>query len=117
MLVIADGKTLTQARAAARTLAAVRDVAEDNQRLKRFNVEQREILTKRLDAVQERLRMQRGGSGRMLQIDINDGIMFVAPGWRILEVLDSEGFREERQQAEDDFIAGQDPEGERGQQG
>jgi hypothetical protein len=55
MLVIADGKTLTQARSAARTLAALRDVAEDNQRLKRFNVEQKEILTKRLDAVQERL--------------------------------------------------------------
>jgi hypothetical protein len=55
MLVIADGKTLTQARAAARTLAALRDVAEDNQRLKRFNLEQKEILTKRLDAVQERL--------------------------------------------------------------
>ena len=55
MLVIADGKTLTQARAAARTLAALRDVAEDNQRLKRFNVEQKEILAKRLDAVQERL--------------------------------------------------------------
>jgi hypothetical protein len=46
---------LIQARAAARTLAALRDVAEDNQRLKRFNVEQKEILTKRLDAVQERL--------------------------------------------------------------
>ncbi|MDQ6884008.1 MAG: ATP-binding protein [Candidatus Dormibacteraeota bacterium] len=55
MLVIADGKTLTQARAAARTLAALRDVGEDNQRLKRFNVEQKEILIKRLDAVQERL--------------------------------------------------------------
>ena len=55
MLVIADGKTLTQARAAARTLAALRDVAEDNQRLKRFNVEQKEILAKRLEAVQERL--------------------------------------------------------------
>ena len=55
MLVIADGKTLTQARGAARTLAALRDVAEDNQRLKRFNVEQKEILSKRLEAVKERL--------------------------------------------------------------
>lgn len=55
MLVIADGKTLTQTRVAARTLAALRDVAEDNQRLKRFNVEQKEILAKRLEAVQERL--------------------------------------------------------------
>jgi hypothetical protein len=55
MLVIADGKTLTQARASARTLAALQEVAEDNQRLKRFNVEQKEILTKRLDAVRERL--------------------------------------------------------------
>ena len=55
MLVIADGKTLTQARAAARTLAALRDVAEDNRRLKRLNVEQKEILAKRLEAVQERL--------------------------------------------------------------
>jgi uncharacterized protein len=55
MLVIADGKTLTQARAAARTLAALADVSADNQRLKRFNSEQGEILAKRLDAVQERL--------------------------------------------------------------
>jgi uncharacterized protein len=55
MLVVADGKTLTQARAAARTLRALTDIAGDAQRLKRFNAEQKEILVKRLSATKERL--------------------------------------------------------------
>ena len=55
MLVVADGKTLTQARAASRTLAALTDISKDNQRLKRFNAEQKTILAKRLEAIKERL--------------------------------------------------------------
>lgn len=55
LLVIADAKTLTQARAAARTLAALTDIAGDSQRLKRFNAEQKEILSKRLETTKDRL--------------------------------------------------------------
>ena len=62
------------------------------------------------------IQMQRGGSGPPIRIDINEGIMFVAPGWRILEVLNSDGFREERQQAENDFLASLAPDGESGQE-
>ncbi len=54
-MVIADAKTLTQARAAARTLAALTDIAGDSQRLKRFNSEQKEILSKRLETTKDRL--------------------------------------------------------------
>jgi hypothetical protein len=55
MLVVADGRTLAQARSIARTFAALTEVGADNQRLKRFNAEQKEILTKRLDAARDRL--------------------------------------------------------------
>jgi hypothetical protein len=55
LLVLADAKTLTQARATARTLAALTDIAGDSQRLKRFNAEQKEILSKRLEATKDRL--------------------------------------------------------------
>jgi hypothetical protein len=55
MLVVADGRALTQARAVARTFAALMEVGADNQRLKRFNAEQKEILAKRLDTAQDRL--------------------------------------------------------------
>ena len=55
MLVLADGRTLTQARATARTLAALTDVGADNQRLKRFNAEQKEILAKRFETARDRL--------------------------------------------------------------
>jgi len=55
MLVIADGRALTQARTTARTFAALTEVGADNQRLKRFNVEQKEILTKRLETARDRL--------------------------------------------------------------
>jgi len=59
------------------------------------------------------IRMQRGGNGPALQIDINEGIVFVAPGWRILEVLGSDDLREERRQDEGDFLADHERDGKR----
>lgn len=58
MLVVADAHAMPKARAAARTLAALRDVSEDVPRLKRFNAEQRDQLSKRLSAAEERLPQQ-----------------------------------------------------------
>jgi hypothetical protein len=58
MLLIADGYALAKARASARTLAALTDVQADNQRLKRFNAEQKEQLVKRLTSASERLNPQ-----------------------------------------------------------
>ncbi len=58
MLLMADGHALAKARTTARTLAALTDVAADNQRLKRFNAEQKEQLAKRLEAAAERLPQQ-----------------------------------------------------------
>lgn len=58
MLVLADAHAMPKARGTARTLAALRDVGEDSPRLKRFNAEQRDQLTKRLSAAEERLPQQ-----------------------------------------------------------
>ena len=58
MLVAADGPTIAKARSSARTLAALRDLAADRHRLNRFNAEQREQLTKRLAAAEDRLPQQ-----------------------------------------------------------
>ncbi|MGH8930158.1 MAG: ATP-binding protein [Egibacteraceae bacterium] len=58
MLVAADGATVAKARASARTLAALRDVKEDQPRFNRFNAEQREQLDRRLTAAEERLPQQ-----------------------------------------------------------
>lgn len=58
MVLIADAYALAKARASARTLAALTDVQADNQRLKRFNAEQKEQLTKRLAYASERLHPQ-----------------------------------------------------------
>jgi hypothetical protein len=58
MLVAADATALVQARASARTLAAMRDLKADRHRLTRFNTEQREQLDKRLAAAEERLPQQ-----------------------------------------------------------
>lgn len=55
MLVVADSYALTKARASARTLLALQDVEGDQVRLKRFNSEQRDQLTKRLGAARDRL--------------------------------------------------------------
>jgi hypothetical protein len=58
MLLVADGYALARARGSARTLAALTDVAADNQRLRRFNTEQKEQLSKRLETATERLPQQ-----------------------------------------------------------
>ena len=58
VLVAGDGYALSKARGSARTLAALREVAADNQRLKRFNAEQRDQLARRLEAAEERLPQQ-----------------------------------------------------------
>ncbi|MFD0782394.1 ATP-binding protein [Micromonospora azadirachtae] len=55
VLVVADSYALTKARASARTLLALQDVQSDQVRLKRFNAEQRDQLTKRLAGTQDRL--------------------------------------------------------------
>jgi hypothetical protein len=59
------------------------------------------------------IQMQRGGIGPPIRIDINEGIMFVAPAWRILEVLNSDGFREERLDDEGKFLARRETQRER----
>ena len=58
MLLVADGPALAKARGTARTLAALTDVSADNQRLKRFNAEQKDQLTKRVNDATERLPQQ-----------------------------------------------------------
>jgi hypothetical protein len=58
MLVAADGPAIGKARASARTLAALRDIKDDQRRLNRFNAEQREQLGRRLAAAEERLPQQ-----------------------------------------------------------
>ncbi|MGH9114160.1 MAG: hypothetical protein ACRDZN_17940 [Acidimicrobiales bacterium] len=58
MLVAADGPAVARARSSARTLAALRDLQADRHRLNRFNSEQREQLSKRLAAADERLPQQ-----------------------------------------------------------
>jgi hypothetical protein len=58
MLLVTDGPALAKARGTARTLAALTEVAADNQRLKRFNAEQKEQLAKRVGDATERLPQQ-----------------------------------------------------------
>jgi uncharacterized protein len=55
VLVMADSYALAKARQSARTLLALREVETDQVRLKRFNAEQREQLTKRLSSTADRL--------------------------------------------------------------
>jgi hypothetical protein len=58
MLIAADAPAIAKARASARTLAALRDLKDDLHRLGRFNAEQREQLSRRLVAAEERLPQQ-----------------------------------------------------------
>jgi len=58
LLIAADDAALRKVRTTARTLAALREIAEDHYRLGRFNKEQREQLTKRLEATELRLPQQ-----------------------------------------------------------
>jgi hypothetical protein len=55
LLVLADAYALAKARQATRTLLALREVEADQVRLKRFNAEQRDQLSKRLAASSDRL--------------------------------------------------------------
>ena len=58
MLIAGDGPAIAKARSSARTLAALRDLSEDQYRLNRFNAEQKEQLTKRLESAEQRLPQQ-----------------------------------------------------------
>lgn len=58
MLLVADAHFLTRARLTARTLAALRDVSDDDHRLQRFNKDQKAQLAKRLGATTELLPQQ-----------------------------------------------------------
>jgi hypothetical protein len=58
VLAAADHAGMTKARQTARTLAAMRDIAKDHTRLKRFNQEQKDQLAERLVAAEERLPQQ-----------------------------------------------------------
>jgi hypothetical protein len=58
MLIAGDAAALAKARASARTLGALRDLANDRHRLNRFNAEQREQLAKRLRSAEDRLPQQ-----------------------------------------------------------
>jgi hypothetical protein len=57
-LVAADQNGMLKARQTARTLAALRDISNDQTRLKRFNQEQRDQLDERRTAAEERLPQQ-----------------------------------------------------------
>ena len=58
LLIAADDAAIRKARATARTLAALREISQDHHRLGRFNKEQREQLTKRLETTEHRLPQQ-----------------------------------------------------------
>ena len=55
VVVAADSNGISRARRAARSLAAMRDINDDQARLKRFNQEQRQQLAARLAAAESRL--------------------------------------------------------------
>ncbi len=103
MLVAADGPAIAKARSSARTLAALRDLQSDKHRLGRFNAEQREQLTKRLKAAEERVPQQvamayrhlllLGGSDeggtKLDHIDLGPARVDAKIGDRVLEYLRS----------------------------
>jgi uncharacterized protein len=103
MLVAADGPALAKARAAARTLAALRDLTNDRHRLNRFNTEQREQLAKRLTGTGERLPQQvamayrhlllmgegSGGGPKLDHVDLGPARVDATIGGRVLEYLRS----------------------------
>lgn len=72
-LVAADAQGITKARRTARTLAAMRDIASDQARLKRFNQEQRDQLLERKAAAEERLPQQLAMAYRHLLLLGGDG--------------------------------------------
>lgn len=103
MLIAADGPAIAKARSSARTLAALRELAADRHRLNRFNTEQREQLTKRLAAAEERLPQQMTmayrhllllgegdeGGTKLDHIDLGPARVDAKIGDRVLEYLRS----------------------------
>lgn len=73
VLVAADAQGVAKARQTARSLAAMRDIASDQTRLKRFNQEQREQLLERKAAAEERLPQQLAMAFRHLLLLGSDG--------------------------------------------
>ena len=73
VLVAADAQGIAKARQTARALAAMRDIASDQTRLKRFNQEQREQLQERKAAAEERLPQQVAMAFRHLLLLGSDG--------------------------------------------
>jgi uncharacterized protein len=103
MLVAADGPAIAKARSSARTLAPLRDLAADRHRLNRFNAEQREQLTKRLAAAEDRVPQQIAmayrhlfllgesdeGGTKLDHIDLGPARVDTQIGERVLEYLRS----------------------------
>lgn len=83
ILVAADQAGISKARQTARSLAAMRDIAKDQVRLKRFNQEQKDQLEERLGSAEERLPQQITMAYRHLMLLGGDG----AAGSRI-DVVD-----------------------------
>jgi hypothetical protein len=73
ILVGADAQGIAKARQTARTLAAMRDIASDQTRLKRFNQEQKDQLQERRSAAEERLPQQLAMAYRHLLLLGSDG--------------------------------------------
>jgi hypothetical protein len=103
VLVAADAPAMAKARGAARTLAALRELANDRHRLSRFNAEQREQLTKRLANTEDRLPQQtvmayrhllllgegNGGGPKLDHIDLGPARADATINGRVLEYLRS----------------------------
>jgi hypothetical protein len=103
MLIAADAPAIAKARASARTLAALRDLKDDRHRLGRFNAEQREQLSKRLAAAEERLPQQlamayrhllllgegngNGSGAKLDHIDLGPARVDATIGGRVLDYL------------------------------
>jgi Protein of unknown function (DUF499) len=101
MLIAGDAPALAKARASARTLGALRDLANDRHRLNRFNAEQREQLTKRLQSAEDRLPQQvtmtyrhllllgesTGGGTKLDHIDMGPARADATISSRVLEYL------------------------------
>jgi uncharacterized protein len=73
VLVAPDQAGLLKSRQTARSMAAMRDIARDQVRLKRFNQEQRDQLEERLLAAEERLPQQLTMAYRHLMLLTGDG--------------------------------------------
>jgi Protein of unknown function (DUF499) len=103
LLIAADAPAMFKARATTRTLAALRDLANDKHRLNRFNAEQREQLIKRRTNTEERLPQQvvmayrhlllfgpgDGGGPKLENIDLGPARADATISGRVLDYLRS----------------------------